>query len=329
MGLADLLGMGGMARPAGINPGLQQILAGLAGPQMTPPPAPVAGVSPTEQAIRAHIAGMPQQTFEPDPVPNAPKLWQRILAGLGDAMTVYGSGLGAPVPIGNASGAIGDVDRTRYETERANKRGQRETDASNARAKWELELRQLLGQKDTETEANRRAEDKAAKAQEIKDTRAYNEGQATVEYNRDLEKQRLDNEARLKLEQMQQSAETSRVRMREQIEAGSKVAKEQEARLGDAIEEANNFANNLGAILGSGDTPDVIRKKYQRELARLRLDPDARAIAEAYFEQEVGQDLSKVEAAEFAKTYENQGPEDTRGRDAALRNRALTGNRGR
>lgn len=320
--LDELLGQQGQSvsrgtpyQSGGVNPALMQLIASMTGPRMTPTPTPLApGGSPADAALQAHIAGMPQQTFEPEPVPDAPQLWRRILAGLGDAATVYGSGLGAPIPIGNASGMLADINNQRLETMRANRKGQMATDTANQRQKWEAELQRLIAGKEAEGKAADLTRIKGEKLEE----RTYQEGISAKERQQVLDDAAADLEGKLKLEKLRGDYDLAQARIQQGQRNKDKVAETEAENLGKARAYIVALADQVPVMLAGGRqrdprdpddegipamTADQIETRISRALDVI-MGPtgDARTAANAYKKMVIDQIIDQYLQSE------GQGP---------------------
>ena len=283
----------------GATPGQGNLLAALA-PLMGGGGGTGTGPLPggVDSQIQQQIAALsqPEPTVD-QPVPQQSKLWQRLIAGIADAGSVYAKGLNPYVPTTNSLGYLLGQDQAGKDITAQNAQNKKNAAYKGSQRGAEAKLRMLLNQRDTEIQQQSQAADNAARLQVKQaelDARAASDA---------AEAQAKKDEMTWK-ERMQSAGfrhDEALVKLRAQYEGGSKVASEQIKLLGEAKQGVNQIANNLDNLKngwvddkGVQHPPmsvDQIRTMFRRELAAMNLTPDAESAAQAYFDKEVESQL--------------------------------------
>lgn len=297
---------------------LQGIMQGQGGAMVpSAPSAPAAAPSGdfNSQIMAAMNAASALEPVIDQPVPNAPKTWQKVLGAIADAASVYASGRNPFIHPINTTGYLMGQEQASKDIPVQNAQRRADAESKSKRQRAEMELRSLIGQQEG------MSADATARFKADRETQQAREKQAG-----EIDLENLKAQHAMDREELIQKGLTARERIKQQFDAGSKFAGKQIEAMNEGYQTVNDIAEgipkddkagtpamSLMEALKSGKiTPSEIRTKFRRFLVPLSLHDDGASAVTAYFAQEVEPILQAYE-------YEQKVAELNAANDAVLK----------
>lgn len=292
----------------GARPGQGNLLAALApvmgGGGVAAPP-PVIG-SDVDSQIQAAInaKGVPDPVTM-EPVPKQSKLWQRLIAGIADAGSVYASGLNGNIRPTNSLGYLLGQDQSAVDTTTRNKERLTKAELDAKNRKGEAQLQYLLSKSQQEEKRRAESEKTAAELAQHKVDLAAAAEKTAADRQWDMERDAKNKAFALDQQKASFAHSEALSGLERREREGDKIAGKQQEAFGKAVAYVVGMTDQVEAML-AGDrdngiapqSPEQIKNRVRRAfdvMTGIGLTGDARKAAEAYFVQEIGPILHKYE----------------------------------
>ena len=271
------------------------------------------GPSGLNASIQQAMLAATAPKYKPDkPVPKAPKAWQKVLAAIADAGSVYASGLSPAVSPTNAMASILEQQSAHEAVGKENEAARSEAMDISKRQLAELQLRDLMAQRSDQATASnrlaalgesdrRRATDAQARQNAVIQAQNFKAAQAEQDRVMKDTLSKRDTALRERLKNTEISASGA-----EDKKGHAKFMEKQSEELSKAKQYIIGMKKQVMDSLAGGMDPNEIRSQWEDIRDASMLNGDYREAADVFFATKIEPLLTDEER----KRSESQVPED-------------------